>query len=270
MELTTYAKFLFLGTGASSGVPVIGCDCHVCKSANSKNYRLRASAYITYEDKAILIDAGPDIRQQVLKYNIRKLDGLIITHTHYDHIGGLEEMRAFNFLQQRPMPCLVSRHSMTEIRKLFYYLFRESGEVRNFTANFQFHSLEKDAGHVNFQKLEIEYFPYRQGEMTVFGYRFGDLAYVTDIKEYPESTFDHLKGLSTLIISALRFTPSALQFSIDEAIDFAERVGAKQTYLMHLSHDVEYEHMKSLLPKSMNLAYDGLEIPFHAPCTNSL
>ena len=258
-------RFLFLGTGASSGVPVIGCSCAVCTSSNKKNRRLRASAYISFSDKHLLVDAGPDIRQQALLYKIRNVDALLLTHTHYDHIGGLEEMRVFNFLQQKTIPCFLSRESELAAKKLFYYLFEKgSKNGRAFTAALNFHKLKGRSGKVVCEGLEVEYFGYSQGHMQVTGYRFGDLAYVTDIKHYDKKIFDHLQGLSTLIISALRFIPAPLQFTVDEAIDFAKKAGAKKTYLMHLSHEVEYKHLQTLLPESFFPAYDGLEIPFEA------
>ena len=255
-------SLLFLGTGSSAGVPVIGCHCRVCLSRDPKNRRLRASALLRWQDKTFLIDAGPDFRQQALLYDIRQIDGLLLTHTHYDHIGGLEELRIYSFRQKGGIPCLLSSSSYSEVKKLFYYLFEQDGEVKNYTSKFDFIPLDGD-GECIFLGLPIRYFSYSQGGMKVLGFRIGDLAYVTDIKNYSPSIFQELQGLSCLVLSALRFTNSNIQFSIDEAIDFAEKVGAKNTYLMHMSHDIEYSHLYNLLPASITLAYDGLELPFH-------
>jgi phosphoribosyl 1,2-cyclic phosphate phosphodiesterase len=257
------SALVFLGTGASSGIPVIGCRCPVCLSKDPKNKRLRASALFRWQEKTFLIDAGPDFRQQALLYDIQRIDGVLLTHTHYDHVGGLEELRIYNFRQKNAIPCLLSKASYSEVRKLFYYLFEEDGEVKNYTSKFDFIQLEKEAGGTVFCDLPIRYFSYVQGGMKVLGYRLGDLAYVTDIKEHSEDIFEQLQGVSCLVVSALRFTDSRIQFSIDEAIDFAEKVGAKKTYLMHMSHEIEHHHLLNLLPPSITLAYDGLEIPFY-------
>jgi phosphoribosyl 1,2-cyclic phosphate phosphodiesterase len=255
------SSLLFLGTGASAGVPIIGCHCPVCTSKDPKNRRLRASALLRWQDKCFLIDAGPDFRQQALQYDIQRIDGLLLTHTHYDHVGGLEELRIYNARQKSAIPCLLSSASYSEIKKLFYFLFESSqegnGEVKNYTSKFDFKTLE-EKGEVSFLGLPVRYFSYSQGGMKVLGYRFGNLAYVTDIKNYSNDIFRELEGLSCLVLSALRFTSSQIQFTIDEAIDFAEKVGAKKTYLMHLSHDIEYSHLRNLLPASITLAYDGL------------
>jgi phosphoribosyl 1,2-cyclic phosphate phosphodiesterase len=255
-------SLLFLGTGASSGVPVIGCSCPVCTSSDPKNRRLRASILIQMQQKTLLIDAGPDFREQALSHQITHLDGLILTHTHYDHVGGLEELRIYNFMQKMALPCLLSRESFQSVQKLFYYLFEPKQDRVNFTSSFDFHPLDDLRGVVQFLDLPIRYFSYEQSSMQVLGCRFGDLAYVTDIKHYPDTIFHDLEGVSTLILSGLRFGSSAMQFSIDEALDFAAKVGAKMTYLMHMSHDIEFTHIASLLPQNIRPAYDGLSISF--------
>lgn len=255
-------SLLLLGTGASSGCPVICCSCPVCTSKDPKNRRSRASALVRIQDKTFLIDAGPDLRQQALTFDIPKIDGLIITHTHYDHIGGLEELRTYNFRQKKAIDCLLSMESLAAVQKLFYYLFEPRNGVMSFTSQFAFQPLSADRGEVLFCDVPIRYFSYRQSSMKVLGLRFGDLAYVTDIKDYPETIFDDLKGVSTLVLSALRFGKSDLQFSIDDAIDFASRVDAKLTYLIHMSHEIDYHHIASLLPENIKPAYDGLQLHF--------
>jgi len=256
------ATLLFLGTGASSGIPVIGCTCSVCTSKDPKNARLRASCLVTIEGKKILIDVGPDFRLQALRYGIDRIDGLAITHTHYDHIGGLEELRIYNYRQKMAIPCLLSRESFSSMKKLFYYLFeKEEGRI-SFTSQFDYQVLKKAREHTTFCSLPIQTFGYSQGSMHVTGYRFGSLAYVTDIKSYPETIFEDLNGVNTLIISALRFTESHMQLSIDEAVDFSQKVKAKNTYLMHLAHEVDYHHLKQLLPDTIKPAFDGLELEF--------
>lgn len=259
----THGTLLFLGTGASAGIPVIGCECAVCKSQNFKNKRLRSSALIRYQGQNFLVDAGPDLRQQALQHEIKTLDGILLTHSHYDHIGGVEELRVYNFRQMGPITCLLSEDTHTGIKKIFHYIF-ESGES---STKIDCQVLHGKKGSVQLGKLHVHYFSYFQNHTKVTGYRFGDLAYVTDIKNYADDIFEELKGLKTLVLSALRFTGSAVQFSIDEAVDFAEKVQAEKTYLMHLAHEVEHDHLARLLPNNITPAYDGLEIPFYLRVT---
>lgn len=258
----TKGTVTLLGTGASAGIPVMGCSCAVCLSHDSKNKRFRSSALVQFEGKSILIDAGPDLHQQAHKFGMKPIDGLLITHTHYDHVGGLEELRVFSYQRKAPIPCLLSETSLMHLKKLFYYLFEEHKQDKTQPSKFDFCQLESNSGMQLFCGLPIGYFTYSQPSMEVIGYRFGDLAYVTDIKEYPETIFDDLKNCKTLILSALRYTHSALQFTVHEAIEFAQKVGAEKTYLVHLSHDVEHYHLEKFLPPSIVPGYDGLEIAF--------
>lgn len=256
------ATITLLGTGASSGVPIIGCSCPVCTSTNSKNRRLRTAALIKHNGENYLIDAGPDIRQQALHYGITRLDGVLVTHTHYDHVAGLEDLRVYNYIQKGKLPCVISEGSLHEIKKLFHYHFKEPSLERNYSTQFEFHILPHKEGRTHLKNLHFHYFTYSQGPTSVVGYRFNDLAYLTDIKNYPEDIFEKLEGVKTLILSALRFTESPLHFTVDEACDFAERAGATHTYFTHVSHDLEYESVETLLRKGVHLGYDGLTINF--------
>lgn len=255
-------SLLFLGTGSSAGIPVIGCSCKVCTSSNPKNRRCRTSALIRYKHKNYLIDAGPDIKYQSLHHHLRAVSGLVLTHTHFDHIGGLEELRIFNFIQEKPIPCLLLQESLNDVKKLFYYLFNEKVAGQNNTSQFTFTALSKQSDLIEFEGLPIRYFRYAQGDMKVLGVRFGDLAYLTDVKHYSDEIFEFLEGISTLVVSALRLTPSHLHLSIDEAVDFVKRTQATNSYFIHMAHEIEHEHVESLLPHGIHLAYDGLEIPF--------
>lgn len=258
----TKGSLLLLGTGASAGIPVMGCSCAVCQSGDPKNKRYRASALVQCMGKTILIDPGPDLHQQAIRFGVNHIDGLIITHTHYDHIGGLEELRVFTFSRKTPIPCLLSLTSLVHLKKLFYYLFEPHAQDKTVPAKFDFIELEQDRGEVAFCDVPIRYFTYSQPSMEVLGYRLGDLAYVTDIKDYPDTIFEDLKNCKTLILSALRHTHSKLQFSVHEAVAFAQKVGAKTTYLMHMAHEIDHTHLEKLLPPSILPAYDGLEIAF--------
>jgi phosphoribosyl 1,2-cyclic phosphate phosphodiesterase len=252
-----------MGSGASSGIPVIGCHCPVCQSKDVHNQRLRTCALLKIGEKRIAFDIGPDFRAQALKYHLDHLDGVIITHAHYDHIGGLDDLRAFYFQQQRPIPCLLSKQTYEDIKQRYYYLFEKRGEQSNFTAQFDFHLLPEERGETTFVGMKLRYLTYFQGGMPVTGLRLGSMAYISDIHDYPEAIFEDLKGLDVLVLSALRFTPSHVHFSVDQAVEFAERVGAKQTWLVHMAHELDHQKTNTYLPKHIQLSYDGLEFNFN-------
>ncbi|NGX31172.1 MAG: Phosphoribosyl 1,2-cyclic phosphodiesterase [Chlamydiae bacterium] len=251
-------RFTFLGTGASTGVPVIGCSCKTCKSKNKKNQRTRPSALLTLDRKKILIDAGPDVRMQLLKQNVQHLDGLILTHSHYDHIAGLDELRAFFFKTQKALPCLLSKETYKEIKTRFNYLFLNK---KNYSAHFKFQKITKKKER--FLDEEILCLSYFQGKMEVTGFVLGDLAYLCDIRTYSKSIFQSLQHINTLVISALRKTLSNVHFSIDEAIEFSKKTSAKNTYFTHIAHEVEHTKINQKLPKGFELAYDGKTIGFN-------
>ncbi len=252
-------SLLFLGSGGSMGVPIIGCDCQVCTSSISKNKRTRPSVLLKFGDKNYLIDVGPDFHAQALKHKVNHLDGVMITHAHYDHIAGLDELRIYHFRQKKPTPCLLSKETLQELKVRYHYLF-SPGKNEMHSANFDFQTLPDDNGSVTFGDLRLKYISYTQSGMKVNGFRCNNLSYVTDIHEYSEKIFNLLKGTSTLVVSALRWEQSPVHFSLDEAIDFANKIGAKQTYFTHITHDIDYETTSKKLPACMALSYDGLEI----------
>lgn len=256
-------KFLFLGTGASAGVPVIGCQCAVCASTSPRNQRLRPSGLIRLPDKTLLIDVGPDFRQQALEHRIEWLDGLLLTHTHYDHIAGIDELRIFYFRQKKELPMLLSQESFNQLKIRYPYLFQRAGESATVSARLELTLLEGTEGTSSFLGVDVGYFTYHQGEMSVNGYRLGKFAYVSDIREYDSSIFDALQGVEVLVLSALREEASKLHLSFDEAVAFAKRVGAKQTWFTHISHHVDHEEASRRLPSDIHLAFDGLEIDFN-------
>lgn len=262
MILLMLGKFLFLGTGSSVGVPIIGCKCAVCTSVSPFNKRLRPSGLLRIGSKSILIDVGPDFRQQALRFGIDHLDGLLLTHTHYDHIAGIDELRIFYVRQNRELPCLLSKKSFEDLKIRYPYLFQRIGEAATLSARLDLHILPAASGDIEFLGVKIGYFSYYQGDMAVNGYRIGDFAYVSDIREYDESIFASLKGVRSLVLSALREEPSQLHLSLEEAIAFGRKVGAKNTLLTHMTHNLDHNTTNAKLPSDVQLAYDGLEIPF--------
>lgn len=255
-------RFLFLGTSASAGVPVIGCKCSVCSSTSPCNLRLRPSGLLKVDGKSLLIDVGPDFRQQALKFKIDSLDALILTHTHYDHIAGIDELRIFYLRSKKNLPCLLSYESLEDLKKRYYYLFRPIGEVPTLSAQMDFTLLENDMGEVDFLGIKIGYISYFQGGTKVNGFRVGDFAYVSDIREYDSSVFLGLKGVKKLVVSALRDEPSPLHLSLDQAVEFARTVGAEETRLTHISHGLDHDATNRKLPPSIQLGFDGLEMEF--------
>lgn len=253
---------LFLGTGGSAGVPMITCKCPVCTSNSPLNKRCRPSALLTLGKKSYLIDVGPDFRIQALRYNIDHLDGVLLTHTHYDHIGGLDELRIFYFHHNKRLPVLASIETYDELRNRFHYLFKTKQADGTLQSQLNFEILERDFGSYHFQGLPLQYVSYFQANMKVTGYRFGNLAYISDIRKYDERVVEALKGIDTLVLSALRYDPSEVHFSIEEAIEFSKRVDARRTFFTHIAHDLDHDETNKKLPSNIRLAHDGLEIDF--------
>ena len=260
----TFVKgtFLFLGTGASAGVPVIGCKCDVCHSTSPKNKRFRPSGLIQAKGKSLLIDIGPDFRSQALAFHVDHVDGLLLTHTHYDHIAGVDEVRIFNVRQKKPLPCLLSKESYEEMKKRYYYFFSQEG----LSAKLDFQPFDSSVGQATFLGFNIQYCSFIQGGMKVTGFRLGDFAYISDIHKYDDSIFEALEGVRVLVLSALRPEPSPFHLSFEEAASFSQRVQAEETWITHVGHFADHEALNALLPSGIRMAYDGLKVEF--TCTN--
>ncbi|MBS3904842.1 MAG: MBL fold metallo-hydrolase [Simkania sp.] len=256
------AELLFLGTGGSSGVPMIGCLCDVCQSSSSLNKRLRSSVLLRWRDRQVLIDAGPDLREQALRHRINRLDAVILTHAHFDHIGGLDDLRVYYLIEGKPLACLVSKETYLEIKNRSSYLLEPKQLGKSLPAQLDFMILERDFGDVFFQGLQWHFVSYIQGGQKVLGFRVGNLAYISDIREYSMRVIEEIKGIKTLVVSALRENPSQMHFSIKEAIEFSRAVGAERTWFTHMSHEVNHEVISHVLPSNISLAYDGLTIDF--------
>lgn len=258
-------KLTILGCGTSTGVPVPGCRCRVCTSDNPKNTRLRTSALISLDSgENILVDSGPDLRQQALKHDVRRVDAVLYTHSHADHILGLDDLKSFNFVSGKAIPCYGSHQSLAEIKRVFAYTFQEaSGYEGGMLTQLTLNEIDHESD-IQVCGLTITPFRLEHGKMTVTGYRFGDLAYATDCNNIPTESLKKLSGLKTLILDGLRHEPHRTHFTIPKAIEAAAAVGAEKTFLTHMTHTVDYDEESSRLPPNISLAYDGLEIDFSA------
>lgn len=255
-------KLTFLGSGGSAGIPVIGCSCTVCLSNDLLNQRLRPSVLLQIDNRRYLIDAGPDFRLQALRYGVTELNGLLLTHAHYDHTAGIDDLRPLCFRRVTPLPILLSAETALDLRVRYSYMFQPQPGQESFVPRLDLQILPQLVGQIDFEGLPLQYVTYKQMKMSVNGYRIGDLAYLTDIRDFSSSLFETLKGVRYLIISALRYTQSLFHLSVDEAIDFAKKLKVEKTWLTHISHELEHHQTNAYLPANMCLAYDGLEIEF--------
>lgn len=238
---------------------MIGCKCAVCSSAAPKNRRLRPSGWVRIGGLSLLIDVGPDFRQQALKFGIDRIDALLLTHTHFDHIAGVDELRVFNFRQREALPCFLSKESGEDLKKRYDYLFRPIGTGPTH-CELDLRILKHEAGSAEFKEIPIGYCSFSQGGMKVTGFRIGDFAYVSDIRKYDETVFEMLQGIRQLVLGALKPEANPFHFSFDEAVAFARRAGVEKTWLTHLGHFIDHEEGNERLPPEVRLGYDGLEL----------
>lgn len=248
-------RVTFLGTGTSTGVPVVGCHCHVCTSDKPKNTRLRQSVAIESNGKHFLIDTTPDLRLQLLRHPIPRLDFLLFTHSHSDHLMGLDDIRPFNFRQREPVHAFASASTASAIRRAFAYIW-DTSQVGGGKPQLELHEIEERFTH---EGIEITPIPVTHGNWTIFGFRIGNFAYITDTNGVPDSSIDLLKGLEVLALDGLRPAPRhPTHFTIGEAVETAKKIGARETWLIHLAHEVEHDEVEATLPPGVRIAYDGL------------
>lgn len=249
----------FLGTGTSTGVPVVGCHCRVCTSDDPRNKRLRQSVAIEANGKHFLIDTTPDLRLQLLRHPIPRLDFILFTHSHSDHLMGLDDIRPFNFRQREPIRAYANPKTAKAIRRAFSYIWNES-QLGGGKPQLELHEVDAPFKH---EGIDIVPLPVAHGEWTILGFRIGDFAYITDTNGIPETTAPLIEGVEILALDGLRpAPPHPTHFTIDEALEAARGVGARQTYLIHLTHDIEHEEFEATLPEGVKLAYDGLRLEF--------
>jgi phosphoribosyl 1,2-cyclic phosphate phosphodiesterase len=245
-----------LGSGTSAGVPMIGCTCAVCRSTDPRDRRLRPSIYLTVPGRAsILVDTTPDLRQQALTYGITRVDAVLFTHTHADHILGLDDIRRFNFIQEGSIPCYATAEAWANIRRTFYYIFdgvaREGGGIPKIAA----HDI---TGAFAIGGIDIIPVPLWHGTAPILGFRFGAFAYLTDCSAIPDESWALVAGVDTLIIDALRHKKHATHFTVAEALEAIARIGPRHAYLTHMGHDLGHAETNAHMPPGVELAYDGL------------
>lgn len=249
-------KIKFLGTGTSQGVPVIGCTCAVCVSQDTKNKRLRSSALIKISNKNILIDTGPDLRQQALKNKINKIDYVLYTHAHRDHVSGIDELRSFNFIQKKSIKAYGNKELVNQLKNDYSYIF----------SDFKYPGLpevELNKVNKNFYLDDIEIIPIKvkHHKLNILGYRIGNLTYITDAKTISDNQLKKINGSQILVINCLQIKEHLSHLNMEEVLSLIRKIEVKKIYLIHISHNLGlHEEINKSLPDNIELAYDNLEI----------
>jgi len=245
-----------LGSGTSTGVPMIGCRCAVCTSADPKNRRSRASIYIRDSVTGLLIDTSTDLRTQAMAHGVDRIDAVLYTHAHADHVHGIDELRSFNFLQQGPIPCYGNAPTIEQLTRRFDYVF-STGNGLGYRPQLIAHVLD---GPRTFGALRVEPIEVLHGRDVIYGYRLGDMAYVTDCSAIPEAARARLRGLALLVISAIRYERHPTHFTLEQALAAVAELGPRRAVLTHLSHAFDYATVGRELPVGVELAYDGMRL----------
>jgi phosphoribosyl 1,2-cyclic phosphate phosphodiesterase len=263
-------SFTFLGTGTSAGIPVITCDCEVCTSTNSKDKRLRCSACVRFkgemgQERVVLIDTSPDLRQQVLREKLTRCDAILFTHNHVDHTFGLDDTRMFNISMSQPLDIYAERHTLDHLARVFQHVFESHKNVNDsFVANLIPHEIYPEEP---IDLFGVTFMPIRllHGRLPIVGFRIdvpsgSSIAYCTDVSSIPPESWSQLENLDVLVLDMLQFRHHPTHLNLDQAIEIAQQVGAKQTYFTHMTHCVLHAKTESELPDSIHLAYDGLKL----------
>jgi phosphoribosyl 1,2-cyclic phosphate phosphodiesterase len=262
----------FLGTGTSMGVPSLGCECAVCTSTDPQDKRLRPSLLLRWPQAAsgdaaaniqrsVVIDTGPDFREQALRAGLKRVDAVLYTHGHADHILGMDDLRPLSFAAAResgrPIPLYAAADTTAILEKIFDYTFRPDATYINRARV----ALEPLAAHNIIHGVDFETIPVMHGQQPIRGFRFGSAAYLTDVSAIPESSFALLEGVELLVLNALRHTPHPSHATLEQAVAWATRIGARQSWFTHIAHDLGHQETNRTLPANMRLAHDGLTVP---------
>ena len=260
-------KVTVLGSGTSGGVPAIGCDCAVCRSSDPRDKRTRPSIWIEITGetpspfaaavRSILVDTSTDLRAQALACDVRRVDAILFTHSHADHVFGLDDVRRYNQMQHSSIPCFGDEETLDSLRRMFSYIFNPPKQKGGGIPQL---SLFPIAGPFVLGGVEIVPVPLFHGRLPVLGFRIGEFAYLTDCNRIPDQSWPLLAGVRTIIIDALRHRPHSTHFSVGEAIDVVARLGATRAYFTHICHDLPHAETNAHLPAGVELAYDGLTL----------
>jgi phosphoribosyl 1,2-cyclic phosphate phosphodiesterase len=252
------ARVIFLGTGTSHGVPMIGCRCETCHSSDPHDRRLRPSIYLAVEDgPAVLVDTGTDLRQQALTHRLTRVDAVLFTHSHADHVMGFDELRRFNMLQRGSIPAYADARTADDLRRTFEYVFNAPAENGGGVPQIELRLID---GPFAVGALAVVPVPILHGSRPILGFRFGRFAYLTDCSAIPEASWALLGGLDVLVLDALRHRRHPTHYSVGEALQVVDRVKPKQTYFTHICHDLPHAATNRALPAGVELAYDGLTL----------
>jgi phosphoribosyl 1,2-cyclic phosphate phosphodiesterase len=254
-------KITFLGTGTSVGIPVIGCDCRVCRSQDPRNRRWRSSLYVEAGGTHILIDTSLDFREQALKFRVPRVDAVLITHSHADHIFGLDDIRRYNTIQGTIIPVFASPDTVADLKRIFSYINTNVPEPGVFRPRLEFNAV---AGVFTVGTVAIEALPVVHGKSVTYGYRLDwegrSVGYVPDCKTMPEATLKRFEGVDVMILDGLRHRTHPTHITIEAALELLKRIGARRSYLTHLCHDLDHEETQETLPSSVFVACDGLSL----------
>lgn len=253
-------QLTILGAGSSAGTPVIGCACATCTSVDKRNQRTRCSSLVTLDSgQHLLIDTGPDLRLQALREGFTRVDAVLYTHTHADHLHGIDDLRAFCQINRQQIPLYGSPDAVSHITNKFGYAIREPSHFWDLPV-LSIQAVEQPFMLFGQQVTPI---PVMHGKIQIYGYRIGNMAYLTDVSDIPETSYALLQGLEVLLIDCLRHAPHPTHVSVQQSIDIAERIAAQQSIMIHMTHELEYAALTALLPKNSQVGHDGLKINFN-------